>query len=159
MLAATLSVLKIQSLGYSSADGVELYLLGKAGDREILELESISEQVGLLQSLDGELFLRETLLSLDEAASYFDRLFDAWRCGRDEELEMIIIEQYGDNLEGHEEMMEDVIFERNVMMANRVEALLKRPGTYFLVVGAGHMVGDRGIPAELRKRHYDVVRL
>jgi uncharacterized protein YbaP (TraB family) len=35
-------------------------------------------------------------------------------------------------------------------------AELEKPGEHFLVVGTAHMVGDRGVPALLRKRGFTI---
>jgi len=48
--------------------------------------------------------------------------------------------------------------ERNIDMADNVAGFLKGQGTYFVVVGAGHMVNDDGIVSLLQKKGYNVER-
>jgi uncharacterized protein YbaP (TraB family) len=49
---------------------------------------------------------------------------------------------------------ERLIYERNGNMASRVEDLLRTKETYFVIVGAGHLVGDKGVIEILKKRGY-----
>ena len=39
-------------------------------------------------------------------------------------------------------------------MASKIEGYLKTKETYFVVVGAGHLVGDKGIIKMLKERGY-----
>jgi len=43
-------------------------------------------------------------------------------------------------------------------MTRKIEAMLKQPGNYFVVVGSGHLIGDRGIVNALREKGYGVER-
>jgi hypothetical protein len=45
---------------------------------------------------------------------------------------------------------EQLIFGRNESMTQRLASLARDGKLRFVVVGAGHMVGERGIPALLR---------
>jgi len=40
----------------------------------------------------------------------------------------------------------------------KIEALIRQGGTYFVVVGAGHLVGDQSVIAMLRAKGYAVER-
>jgi hypothetical protein len=44
-------------------------------------------------------------------------------------------------------------------MVSKIEEYLKEKGTYFVVVGAGHLVGEKGIIETLRKKGYQVEQL
>ena len=44
-------------------------------------------------------------------------------------------------------------------MANAIKGFLDGKGTYFVVIGAGHLVGDKGIPKLLQNAGFDVRRL
>src|SRR5262249_16660877 len=45
---------------------------------------------------------------------------------------------------------------RNKNWMKRFDFMLAQKGTYFVVVGAGHMIGPNGVPALLRARGYKV---
>jgi uncharacterized protein YbaP (TraB family) len=157
-LALMLSMLKLQNLGYLPAYGVESYLLDRVGDRTIIELESAEQQLALFESLDGAAFLAYTLDSLDTVESQSREMMSAWMCGDDEALAELLLGPFEPELPGAEEFYEKVFYERNLSMADSIEVLLGRPGTYFVLVGAGHLVGDRSIVDHLRHRGLAVER-
>jgi uncharacterized protein YbaP (TraB family) len=51
---------------------------------------------------------------------------------------------------------EKLIYERNRRMVSKIEGYLKGNGTYFVVVGAGHLIGEKGIVETLGKKGYRV---
>ena len=48
----------------------------------------------------------------------------------------------------HKRMFDD----RNLRMTDRIVEMQQAGGRYFVVVGAGHLVGDQGIVAMLERR-------
>ena len=159
VVSVTISTLQMQSLGYSPNDGVEKYFLGMLGDRALLELESMEEQLDLLESLDDDLFLAYSLDSIDELDQYAQQMVESWYCGREQGLVDLILEGQSATQPGSAEIMQRMFYDRNVTMADGIEQLLGTEGDHFVVVGAGHVVGDRGIPAELASRGIEVVRV
>ena len=49
--------------------------------------------------------------------------------------------------------------QRNDGMTRQIEQFLQTPKTYFVAVGAGHLLGERGILSQLRRNNYDVEQL
>jgi len=58
-----------------------------------------------------------------------------------------------------ESFYEAIFFERNQAMARRLAELTRDGKTRFAVLGAGHMLGPRGIPALLCERGFEVRRV
>jgi uncharacterized protein YbaP (TraB family) len=85
-------------------------------------------------------------------------LMNAWRRGDEPALEAVIFEHM-DEEPGLAELYDRLIFRRNVAMANELERLLEQPGTWFVVVGAGHFVGDRSVIADLKRKGFDIQRI
>ncbi len=54
---------------------------------------------------------------------------------------------------------EKLIDERNRKMVSKIEDYLRGKGTYFVVVGAGHLIGEKGIVEVLRKKGLRVQQL
>ncbi|MGA2330770.1 MAG: TraB/GumN family protein, partial [Syntrophales bacterium] len=52
-----------------------------------------------------------------------------------------------------------LIYKRNRNMAQKIEGYLKTNGTYFVVVGAVHLLGDKGIIQLLKDKGYSVEQL
>jgi len=54
---------------------------------------------------------------------------------------------------------EKLIIIRNRNMVSKIENYLQSKGTYFVVVGAGHLIGSKGIVQLLKDRGYSVEQL
>lgn len=157
-LSIVLMAFKFQSMGYSADAGVEQYLLARAQEKSIVALETAEEQIALLDSLDGELFLAYTLLSLRTFESQTAEMIRAWRCGEAAALERLLLDDTGALLPGVSDVVERIFDERNRSMAESLERLLEQGGSWFVVVGAGHLLGEEGIPALLAERGWPVER-
>jgi uncharacterized protein YbaP (TraB family) len=56
-------------------------------------------------------------------------------------------------------IFEKLIYERNRKMASKIKDFLRTGETYFVIVGAGHLVGDRGIIEILKGKGCHVEQL
>jgi len=56
-------------------------------------------------------------------------------------------------------LMTKLLDERNTAMAAKIERFLQTPKSYFVAVGAGHLVGDKGILSQLRRKKFTVEQL
>jgi hypothetical protein len=54
---------------------------------------------------------------------------------------------------------DQLIYKRNIAMAQQLETYMATPKKYFVVVGAGHLVGERSILALLREKRYQIDQL
>ncbi|MDD4910288.1 MAG: TraB/GumN family protein [Candidatus Omnitrophica bacterium] len=162
LCALTIIGLEFQKLGFNPEDGVDMHFLNKArGVKKIVELETFDFQVKLLNSFSDELqelFLSSTILELSTLESEMGRIMDAWLSGDTRSLEEIMFAE----LSGHPEfepVYEKMFFERNKNMASRIEGFLNSGETHFVIVGAGHLVGERGIVKLLEQKGYGVEQL
>jgi uncharacterized protein len=86
------------------------------------------------------------------------RLFEAWERGDLDALESETISPARDDPELRA-FYEKVYLARNQSMAQRIDALLREGRTYLIVVGAGHVVGEQGIPALLSRSGHRILRI
>lgn len=161
-LATTLTALQLAKLGFDPTYGIDKHFLSKAqGRKKILELESIDYQMSLLSGSsdkDGELFLLYTLKDLNKLGQETDGLFKAWSSGDTEGVESIMKEIVKED--GRlSPIYEKLIYERNRKMASKIEDYLRTKETYLVIVGAGHLVGDRGVIEKMREKGYAVEQL
>lgn len=148
----------IRRAGLNAQMGLDLYFLRRAKNegREIVEVESMSEQMALLGSLSDTLqeeWLRSYVEEggIDRAAVELAELYNRWKRGEDISAAVGI----GDPaLET--EMEKALIADRNPSMTDAAEACLQEGGTTFFVVGAAHTGGSGGIAALLKSRGYTV---
>jgi uncharacterized protein YbaP (TraB family) len=170
LIALTLTNLQVSALGYSALDGLEMYFTTrKSPQSDILELESMEQQLAMLDALDPEIFLGYSLEDLQDGAVELDSMVQAWRCADHDALSAFLFEDFA-NTESQspteqamlDELHEHLFAERNVVMADGIEQFIQTgKGAYFVVVGAGHLLGPGSVVDLLRERGYqvDTVRL
>ena len=156
--------------------GMDMYLLYKAlyAGKPILELETADSQIDMFDSFSPE--LQETLLNASLNA-YFSagegdeedsnllqeavqELIDVIKGGDDVEFSVYLNSLSESDEPEMEEYNYKLFTERDSLMAEKIIGYLKGGGDdYFVVVGAGHMLGETGIVNVLKGKGYDVVRL
>jgi uncharacterized protein YbaP (TraB family) len=150
MLSMLLTMLEFQRLGFDPRYGIDLHFLTRAKEagKAVRELESVTFQVELLSGFSPELqelFLDYTLDETADMTKVVDELVGAWRLGDAEAIEALF-HKYERQDASFGPMMEAMLYGRNVPMADKIRGYLEDPdNTYFVVVGAGHLVGERGI--------------
>ena len=155
LIAITLTVARIVQLGYSPQLGIDRYFIDKArkDSKPILQLESAEWQMELMLSFsDDDLILRHTVISLDEMGEMFKEIMNAWKSGDSRKMEAVMLT---DQLKEHPEfeaVFERLFDERNFTMTGKILDMLKQQKNYFIVIGAGHLVGERGIVSLLKKQ-------
>jgi uncharacterized protein YbaP (TraB family) len=160
-IANQIVLMELRDGGYAPEHGVDRHFIERAGARPIVELESAAEQ---LQVLDGlpmhtqEAVLWDALHRSPEFDPATERLMEAWRWGDERSLEDLVFQPFADG-EDFEAFYQAVFFQRNREMARRLASLSADGKTRFTVVGAGHMLGPRGIPSLLCERGFEVLRV
>jgi uncharacterized protein len=161
-LALSFEATELMRLGYEPQYGVDYHFLAKAqGKKEILELESLDEQLSLLSGYsdkEQEQFLLYTLNTLSSMGGQVEGMVRAWTSGDAQALESIIADAAPPDA-SLAPVLEKLFDERNIKMTSKIEGYLSSNGTYFVIVGAGHLVGKRGIVELLKSRGYVVEQL
>jgi uncharacterized protein len=159
-LALTLEALELMHLGFDPRYGVDVHFLSRAATskKKVVELESIDEQINLLSGFsdsDQELLLLYTLKSLNVLSREINSIVKAWTTGDARGVESILTQSIREEPK-LAPMMRKLLDDRNVKMVSKIEGFLKTSQTYFVVVGAGHLVGNKGIVNLLKERGYPV---
>lgn len=159
VLAMTIAVMEYQKMGLDYDHGIDVYFLSKAKDgKRVREIEGADSVIAMLNGFSDELqdlFLLYTLLDLDEIGEKTERILRAWSAGDPAAMEEIITE----SLRERPRLLPvfDALFHRrNENMAGKIEGYLKEEGQFFVVVGAGHLVGEKGIVERLRRKGFTV---
>ncbi len=161
MIATQLSVMRLMALGYLPDHGLEHHFISRSGDRPILELETIDQQLEVLMSPAMELqeqLLLDTLTQMPDMNATLAALVVAWLAGDDVELRRLFDEQSGQS-DAYQAFMERLLGERNRAMTKRIEGFLDSQRTYFVLVGAAHLTGADGIVALLEAQGYRARRI
>jgi uncharacterized protein YbaP (TraB family) len=154
--------LELLKLGFDPHYGIDKYFLSKAaGKKNILELESLDYQIDLLSKFsdrEQESFLLYTVKDLRILRQEMDKLTQAWITGDAQGLESIMTRGVVEDRR-MSSVYEKLVVERNRNMASKIEEFLRNKETYFVVVGAAHLVGNQGIIEILKGRGYLVEQL
>ena len=162
LLALSFQAMQLMRLGYDPQHGVDYHFLARAqGKKRILELESLDDQLNLLSGFsdkEQEKFLLYTLKTLSSMDSQVGSMVRAWASGDAQAMESILSE--ASQLDASLAPIVGKLFdERNIRMTSKIEGYLNSNGSYFVIVGAGHLVGKRGIVELLKNKGYGVEQL
>ncbi|MBP3414669.1 MAG: TraB/GumN family protein [Clostridia bacterium] len=158
-----------------SEKGIDMHFLklAKEMNKSIIEVESVEFQMDMLANFSDELYelLLEGYLEVDikEQAEGTEELYKLWKKGDvDEFTENVAtlpdvdytLEENGGYTEEESDLINDyndqMLFDRNIGMADAAEEYLASGKTVFYVVGAAHFVGEGGIIELMEERGYEV---
>lgn len=161
MLVLTLTAVNAMRLGLDPELGIDPYFISRAkGKKKIIALETMEDQLGIFLDLpDGDLVLSESLHSIDESEELLKEVVAEWKRGDEKKLHKLLLEDALDEYPEFSSIYDRLIYQRNVTMAVSIEGYLKTKETSFVVVGAGHFLGEKGIVRLLENSGYRVKRL
>lgn len=161
MLVMTLTSMELMRMGLSPDQGIDVHFLSHArGRKNILELETMEQQLELMLNLGkGDQVLRQTLEEFDTYPQLMRSLIDSWKRGDTEQLEELLITKPLRDYPGSRPSFEKLFIQRNLQMAKKIKTFLNSGGSYFVVVGAGHLVGKGSIVDLLQQAGYRVRQL
>jgi uncharacterized protein len=160
LVTMTLAAMQLEQLGYDSKLGIDKHFFDQArtDKKEILSLESIEYQVSLLEGMSSdnqEAALLETIQELDLFKKEFEEIVKAWSNGESKKLDELLIESFKD----YPELLNQLIVQRNKNWVPTIEEFLNHKGNVLVVVGAAHLIGNRGVIEMLRQKGYVVEQL
>ncbi len=158
----TLSMVELRTQGLDPSLGIDRHFLkmAKRDGKPIVELEGVLQQLQLLNQLKNpDLLMQQTLEQLEDIQTFAPRMTSAWKSGDADALYRLII---ADGLAEHpefESLYETLFFRRNRGMADRIASGSASHKSQFVIVGAGHLVGDKSVIELLKKEGYKLERL
>ncbi len=161
MVMNQLVLLRLMALGYDTALGMEQHFTALLGDRQILELESVDQQIEMLfgQPIETQIqLLRDALDQELDVEPIMADMITAWLSGADQRFLDLFSEQAGDS-ELAKAFNKQLLDDRNQGMAQKVQSYLEATGTYFVLIGAAHFIGDNGIVAILGRQQIEGTRV
>ncbi|HET9638773.1 MAG TPA: TraB/GumN family protein [Allosphingosinicella sp.] len=153
--AAALALLGVtfKRLGLDPSLGIERQIGTpfRASGRIVTGLETVEEQLGYLDTLSEDA-QRALLLSVvedsAETRAQFREMLAAWASG---DLKGIA-RTFDDETQMSPELKSALMSRRNAAWAEWLAKRMERPGTAFVAVGAGHLVGEESVQAMLAKK-------
>jgi uncharacterized protein YbaP (TraB family) len=162
VMVLTLTAVQVMKMGFMPDLGIDAYFIRGAANanKNIIELETVDEQLDVFLNItDGDLLLREALVSMHEAETMMMDMIFCWKRGDEACLESVLFDDALSSYPSFVSIYDILFFRRNEDMANDIKSFLGSDGTYFVVIGAGHLVGEKGIPSLLKKAGYQVRRM
>jgi uncharacterized protein len=156
-VAVTVAALSWQEAGEDPKLGIDMHFLDESKPpQRIDELETVESQLALFAEATEDEQLALLASTLKESAKIKEmirQIQTAYLSGDPEALQKIMSEQADT---GSKTLTKKFLDDRNVAMAARIEQYLKGKDQAFVVVGAAHIVGDKGIARMLRDQGYKV---
>lgn len=130
----------------------EIMAEARKGDKEILGLETISFQASLFDSIPYEKQARDLVTYVDSIESYRKNAAEMIEIYRNQEIDKM------DSLlirsdPGMAEYMDMLLYTRNIRWTDTINEQVFNKPTIF-AVGAGHLGGEKGVIALLKKRGF-----
>ncbi|MGE7690983.1 TraB/GumN family protein [Lysinibacillus sp. NPDC097214] len=167
-LSSTLAMLSTDdSFGITPQEmamhGIDMYFLLNAQlqQKPVIELEGMKAQVDMFDALSPEAQEQSLVAVLDNIiipseenqSNILQEWFTSWKQGNVEEFAKSFQAMEG----GTSEYNEMLFGLRDEQMAKKIMNVLKdKKGTYFVVVGSGHFLGEKSIRYHLEKNEYKV---
>lgn len=158
-LAITLTTLSLQEQGYQAEHGIDINFQkqAKSDKKDIVYLEKAIEQIKLLASFNPKVeieMLMQTLEENDSLNSLMQKIQQAWLQGDSEGLHYFVVEKMQQE---YSDLYQELLVKRNYNWLEQLKHLLEtKEGNIFVVVGAGHLLGEQGVPSLFAKENYEV---
>lgn len=155
-----LAELEYAQLGFDPEQGVEQQLVQRAqADRKpTAGLESVAEELGVFEAMpraEQAQFLDMVLDDLGEGDTEIRTVLAAWRSGDAARLAALLAHEY----RSFPTLYRALVADRNARWLPEIERLLHGTDNALIVVGALHLVGERGLLEALRKDGFAPVEL
>jgi len=154
--AVTVIAVAWKQAGEDPALGVDQHFLDESkAPQRIDEFETAELQMSILSGLseaEQQEMLTQTLLRADKVQESLKKMQDAWKAGDSDVLLSLMNDQDG----MPESVKKKLLDDRNVAMADRVDGYLKGKEPCFVVVGAAHLPGEKGVVKLLQSKGYKV---
>ena len=162
ILVLTLTAVQVMQMGFDPQLGIDMHFLTQT-EKQVIELETLAQQIDLFLNIpDGDLLLKESLYSLQDSELLMADMIRFWKQGNDAKMNELLFEDAVDEYPAFAKIYDQLFYDRNQQMTLKIEQMLKDKTegkvSYFVVVGSGHMMGDRGIVQKLKDKGYEVKR-
>jgi uncharacterized protein len=132
----------------------ELLKLAKTQKKEVRGLETMAFQSAVFDSIPYQQQAKELLKSIDSMGAYrhyFDTMVQVYKNQQLSRMQQL----FNNDAFGLEDYQDILLDKRNANWVVQLKTIMKQQPV-FVAVGAGHLVGDKGLIALLKKEGYTV---
>ncbi len=158
--AVTMSNILLQKSGYDPNSGAERAIdaAAKTAGKPVTGLETLEQQLGYFATLpeaDQIAFLELGVDDFDDGIKTIDEMVANWTKGDPEALGAVM----NRDIDRLPKLYKILLADRNVRWANWIDERMKKPGTVFIAVGAGHLAGKDSVQVQLGTHHLAATRV
>lgn len=160
LLAMTLAVVELQSMGYTS-EGVDMFFanLAKAQGKEQGWLETPDEQLAFIAGMGGDdpnVMIEYTLKDIKKMPEMLGKLHSSWLAGDMPAMADVGITPFKAD---YPQIYQDLLVIRNNNWLPRIVEMMNDKPTEFILVGALHLAGPDSVLAKLKAKGYKIEKL
>ncbi|HEX4604205.1 MAG TPA: TraB/GumN family protein [Candidatus Angelobacter sp.] len=157
VVAVTIAALAWQQAGEDPALGIDMHFLNESKPpQRVDELETMESQLSIFATATEEEqqgLLESTLKQGDKIKDMIKRIQSAYVSGDPNALQKIMEEEAD---MGTKTLTKKLLDDRNATMTAKLDEYLKGKEPIFVVVGAAHIIGEKGVAKMLRDKGYKV---
>jgi uncharacterized protein len=163
MVAMTILQMELMKLKFNPMYGIDMHFMVKANQdkKKIKELEGAEFQLNLFDGFsrdEGEKFLLSTILEADNLKTELNKMIDTWLIGDAVGMQKILT-AYVEQEPALKALMKKINDDRNVGMIKKIDGFFNSGTPHFVIVGAAHLVGPKGILQALKDKGYIITQL
>ncbi len=165
LVAISLGIGALQKLDIEAGAGIDVHFLDKAHEKQqtILDLETPTAQMEALSSMRDSTqiaYLQYMIDDYDNINKTFMEMLEAWQTGDADKLNQsyrIKLKDMEAEFPGISEYYKKLLPDRDKMMVEKIKDFLENEEshTYFIIVGAFHLVGEDGMLQLLEDNGYE----
>lgn len=166
LVATKLAIAEYAAQGYRTDLSVDAHLaqLARSSKVRVIGLESPASQMSLFNRLsekDELKFLEESVEQMESGRQRAEvrEIVEAWRTADRRAFELIAERAAADTTLSGRFVKKVLLDERNIVIAEKLQALLQRDDNSVAAIGVLHLVGSNSVPALLSARGITVERI
>ncbi|MFC1887696.1 TraB/GumN family protein [Candidatus Cloacimonadota bacterium] len=154
----------LQKLDIKAGKGIDMHFLDKAHEKQltILDLETPTAQMEALSSMQEDTqidYLQYMIDDYDNINEGFNEMLTAWKTGDADLMNKsyrLKLKEMESEFPGIKEYYQKILPDRDKRMVEQIKVFLENEEelTYFIIVGAFHLVGDDGMLQLLNDNGY-----
>jgi len=118
------------------------------------EVDPFIYDIGTAAVMSGEMLMKATLKDLDKVRSLYADMLKAWQTGDGPALEKLL----NDSMSDAPALAKRMLTDRNERWVPIIQELRRGGKNVLVIVGAGHLVGDKGVVELLKKKGLKVTQ-
>lgn len=165
MISSAIAVQVGMQLGFDPAQGIDMHFIqrAKADKKSLVELESLGFQADIVSNLNDEESDAVISSLIDaikkrEMPKELEGIVASWKAADTDALAKLFTDSANKN-PGSKRMMKMLMDDRNEGMAVKIQSMMTAGKKLMVVIGAGHLAGEKSVVDLLRKQGLSVTQI